>query len=61
MQYHDSRGDYSWSLVGRFEMVALTKKISIFGGGFMCSIPVSDPHLVCILYWLFISFVCSLL
>ena len=49
MQYHDSHGDYSWSLVGRFEMVALTKKISIFGGGFMCSIPVSDPHMVCLL------------
>ena len=40
------RGDYCLVLVNRFEMVALNKKITVFGGGVRQSTSISDPHLV---------------
>ena len=50
------RGDYCLVLVNRFEMVALNKKITVFGGGVRQSTSISDPHLVSDLVfkkWLF--------
>ena len=43
-----NRGDYSFVLVDRFEVVALNKKISVYGCGSFQTMPVSDPHLVSI-------------
>ena len=40
------RGDRSLVLVHRFELVALNKKISVYGGGAHRTMPVADPHLV---------------
>lgn len=40
------RGDYSFVLVDRFNVVALNKQLSVYGGGIYQSMPVSDPHLV---------------
>ena len=47
-------GDYSFVLIDRFEVVALSKQISVYGGGVYQTMPVSDPHLVRFL--IFVSF-----
>ena len=48
------QGDYSLALVGRFEMVALNKKINVFGGGRLQTLSVGDPHLVRIVLYRFL-------
>lgn len=46
MRVVGDRGDYSFVLVGCFEVVALSKKISVHGSGAYRTSSVSDPHLV---------------
>ena len=46
MRVVGDRGDYSFVLVGRFEVVALNKKISVHSNGVYRTSSVSDPHLV---------------
>ena len=46
MQSVGDRGDFSLVLIDRFELVALNKKISVFGGGIYRTAAVSDPHIV---------------
>ena len=40
------RGDFSFVLVDRFELVALNKRLSVFGGRHYQTMSVTDPHLV---------------
>ena len=40
------QGDYSFVMIDRFEVVALNKKISVYGGGACQTMLVADPHLV---------------
>ena len=46
MRIVGDQGDYSFVLMDRFNVVALNKQISIYGGGVYRTAPVSDPHLV---------------
>ena len=46
MRIVGDRGDYSFVLLDRFNVVALNKQISIYGGGVYRTMAVSDPHLV---------------
>ena len=46
MRLVGDRGDYSFVLLDRFNVVVLNKQISIYGGGVYRSMSVSDPHLV---------------
>ena len=47
------QGDYSFVLVDRFELVALNKRLSVFGGRHYRTMSVADPHLVSASFYVF--------
>ena len=53
------QGDYSFVLIDRFELVALNKRISVFGGRHYRTMSVADPHLVSV-YFIHITAIVNL-